>query len=84
MDDAEQEAREHQTDRGFGIDARSANTRCVEIGHLRAQPAKIENPVDASEDMIVGDEVPQRSADKEFQLISGPTADHATLHMMPP
>ena len=77
MDDAEQEARE-QTDRGFRIDARLANTRCVEIGHLRAQPAKIENPVDASEDMIVGDEVPQRSADKEFQLI------WVRLPIMPP
>ncbi len=84
MDDAEQEAREHQTDRGFP-------DRCPVGQHpVRRDrpppraPAEIENPVDASEDMIVGDEVPQRSADKEFQLISGPTADHAALHMMPP
>ena len=57
MDDAEQEAREHQADRGFRIDARSANTWRVEIGDLRAKPAKVDNPVDAGEDVIVGDEV---------------------------
>jgi len=84
MDDAEQEARKHQADRGFRIDPGSTNAWCVEIGHLRAKPAKVENPVDADEDVIVGDEVTQRSADEEFELIAGPTADHATLHMRPP
>ena len=84
VDDSEQEACEHQADRGLRIDPRSTDAWCVEIGHLPAQPAKVENPVDAGEDVIVGDEVTQRSADEELELIAGPTADHATLHMMPP
>ena len=57
MDEAEQEAREHQADRGLRIDPGSTNAWRVEIGNLRAKPAKVDNPVDAGEDVIVGDEV---------------------------
>ncbi len=57
MDEAEQEAREHQADRGFRIDPGSTNAWRVEIGNLPAKPAKVDNPVDAGEDVIVGDEV---------------------------
>ncbi len=57
MDDAEQEAHEHQADRGFRIDARSTDAGRVEIGDFRAQPAKVQNPVDAGKDVIVRDEV---------------------------
>ncbi len=84
MDDAEKEPREHQTNCCLRINPRTAKTRSVKVGDLPAQPAKVKNLVDAGEDVIIGDKITQRSADKELQLVAGPTADHATLHMMSP
>ena len=80
MDDAEQEARQHQADRRLRVDPRPANARGVEFRHRLMQPAKVEHPVDAGQHVIVANEVPQRAADEELELI----ALLPTQHHQPP
>ena len=70
MHDPEQKARKHQAERCLGIYPRPADIRGIELGHLPAQPAEIENPVDAGENVVVGHEVSERSADEELELSS--------------
>jgi hypothetical protein len=87
MHDPEQEAGKHQAERSLRINARPANIRGIEPGHLLAQPPEIENPVDAGENMIIGNEVSERSADKELKLPSLVRTQHppfpaARLHAM--
>src|SRR4051812_7634194 len=42
----------------------------LKIGHLIPQPREIEHTIDTGEDVIVGNELAQGSADEEFQLIA--------------
>jgi hypothetical protein len=76
VDDAEQEARQHQPDRRLRIDPRPPFKR-IEPGHLRVQPSEIEHPIDARKDMVVRDQVPQRAADEELQLPPHPSPQHS-------
>ena len=82
MDDPQQEPRQHQADRSFRIDPWPTDTGRIEIGHFATQPAEVKDLVDAGKDVIVGDEVTQRSANEELELIAGPTADYAILQAL--
>jgi hypothetical protein len=62
--------RPHQPNRRLRIDARPTVVGAVKIGHLIPQPREIEHTIDTCEDVIVGNELTQGSADEEFQLIA--------------
>ena len=46
MDDAQQEARQHQAHRDLRVDAGPTVVGAVEVGDLVAQPAEVQDPVD--------------------------------------
>ena len=78
--DSQEEAHEHEPDRRFRVDPRSADARGVGVGHLVIQPRQIEHAIDAGEDAVVGDEVSERAAHEELEL----TALLPTWHHQPP
>ncbi len=59
VDDAQQEARQHQPDRDLWIDTRSPIVRAVQLPDLATQPAQIENLIDADQDVILGKQLAQ-------------------------
>jgi hypothetical protein len=79
MDDAEQEARQHQAHGDFGINARTAIVSAVEPGNLAWQPAQIKNAINPHQNMVVGDQVSQRPGDEQFQLTAFPPTQHCRL-----
>jgi hypothetical protein len=84
MDDAEQEAGQHEPHRRLGIDGGTADPGRVDLRQLVMQPAEVENPVDALEDVIVGDKIAQRAADKKLQLPAPPPLQHPPVPPRPP
>ena len=54
MDDAEQKARKHQPDSHLGIDAGPPVVGTVKAVNLTAQPAQIENVINAGKNVIIG------------------------------
>ena len=79
VDDAEQKPRQHQPHRGLGVDPGPPDARGVEIGHLVAQPAEIEHPIDPRKDVVVGNEVPKRAAHEELELVALLASKHRHL-----
>jgi len=57
MHDAEQESGQHQPNRHLWVDAGPTVIHAVDVAHLAGQPAQIENPIDAGQDMVVGNEL---------------------------
>jgi hypothetical protein len=70
VDDAEQDACQHQTDRDLRVDAGPAIDGAVEVGNLVAQPAKIPDPLDPGQDVVVRHELPKRSHHEQLELIA--------------
>ncbi len=64
----EQEPRQHQADRDLGIDPRTTVVRASAVGDLLMQPARIENPVNARQNVIVGNQLLQRTGDEQLKL----------------
>lgn len=75
--DAEQEPGEHQAHRRLWIYRRSPDSRGIHLGDLLMQPAEVEHRVDAGEDVVVRDQIAQRTADEEFQLTSRAPLQHS-------
>jgi hypothetical protein len=85
VDDAEQEARQHQPDRRLRRDPRPPDPWRIERANFRRQPGQIQHPIHARQDMIVREEITQRAADKELELSplllpqhSNPRLDHCS------
>jgi hypothetical protein len=77
MDDSQKEARQHQSHRNFGIDPWPSRTGRVAVRDGFAQPRKIQNAVDADEDVVVWKEVSQRAVHVQLELIAlFPTQHH--------
>ena len=51
-----------------GVDARSPVAVTVQTGHLRTQPRQIENTIYPGQHVVVGDQLSQRTTDKQLQL----------------
>ena len=68
MNDAEQEARQHQAQRRLRSDARAPVVGAVQLGYHIVQPAQVEDPIDPNQDVVVGDQVTQRTG-KERELL---------------
>ena len=70
MNDAEQEARQYQAQRRLGIDTRPPVVRAVQLGDLVVQPGQVEDPIDTSQDVVVG--IRSRSEPAKNSNCSGP------------
>lgn len=57
MDDSQKEACQHQAHRNFGVDPRPSRTGRVAFRDGFAQPGKIQDAIDADEDVVVWKEV---------------------------
>src|SRR5512134_385320 len=68
VNDAQQKAREHQSNRHLGVDARPAVTVTVQTGHFLTQPGQIEHPVYPGQKVVFGDQLTQRTTDEQLQL----------------
>src|SRR5512134_3010478 len=68
VSDAQQKAREHQSNRHLGVDARPAVTVTVQTSHFLTQPGQIEHPVHPRQKVVVGDQLTQRTTDEQLQL----------------
>jgi hypothetical protein len=79
MDDAEQKARQHQAHGDFGINARAASVGAAEPGNLGRQPTQIKNVINPHQNMVVGDQIPQRPSDEQFQLTAFLPTQHRSL-----
>ena len=77
VDDAEQQAREHQPHRGFRIDAGKPRPGGVAPGKLGTKPAEVEHAVNPHQDVVVGDQVAQRAGNDEFELTARLASQHA-------
>ncbi len=80
MHDPEKEPREHQPNRSLRIDPRAADIHRINIRDLLAQPAEFENAIDAGEDLVIRNKIPERAADEELEL----PALLRTKHSFPP
>ena len=80
MHDPEQEARQHQPDRDLRIDPRPAVRLAIEVGDLRSKPRQVEHAIHPGEDMVVGNELPQRPCHEQLQLIALLPSQHRILH----
>ncbi len=64
MCDALEETGRHQTHRGLRIDARATSLLVVQIARSVPQPREVQNLVNPFENVIVGNQVPQRCCNK--------------------
>ncbi len=76
VDNAEEEARQHQPHRDFGVDPGPAVVIAIKPRHLRTQPAQVEHPIDPRQDMVIRDQLPQRSRDEQLQLTAVLLSQH--------
>ena len=79
MHDALQKSRQHQPNRRLGINPGPPEPVGVKISHLGRQPRQVQNPVNTHQNMIVWNQIAQRPADKELQLIPFLPTQHRTL-----
>ena len=75
-----QEPRKHQPHRRFRINPRPTEPVGIKIGRLGGQPRQVQNPVHPNQNGIIRDQIAQRPADEELQLI----AFLPTQHPHPP
>jgi hypothetical protein len=68
VDDAEQEACQHQPERRLRRYPRPPDARRVERANLGRKPGEVQHPVDPCKDMIFRNEITQRAADEELKL----------------
>jgi hypothetical protein len=68
VDEAKQEAREHQPQHDLGIDARPPGPSIVQFSDLLMQPAEIKNAVNPDQDVVVWQQVTERSSDEQLGL----------------
>lgn len=68
VNDPREETGKHEANRGLGVDARSAIVFAVAIRHITPKPAQVEVLVDASEQMVLRDEIAQGANDEEILL----------------
>ena len=68
MDDAQKEAGQHEPHRNLGIDARTADLGVVQLGQLTSKPTQVEDPIDADQNMIMGQHITQRPGYEQFRL----------------
>ena len=80
MNDTKKKTRQHQTDGDFRIDARPAVLGAVEIGNFVTQPRSIKNPINPGKDMIVRDQLTERTSDEQLQLIAFLPPEHPPPH----
>jgi hypothetical protein len=80
VDDAEQEASQHQPQRHLRVDARPTVVGTVDLSNLLPQPGQVEDPVDAGQHVIVRNQLPERADDEQLWL---PTL-LATQHLVVP
>ncbi len=76
VDDAGQEAREHQTQGGLGVDRRATGAEGADPGDFTVQPRQVAHPVDLGQHVIVGNQFTQRPAQEELQLLPRSTLQH--------
>lgn len=50
------------------IDAGSGVVRAVQVAHLSAESVRVEGAIEASEDVIIGDEIAEGRGDEEIFL----------------
>jgi hypothetical protein len=81
MHDPEQQARQHQPDRDFGVDPGPPGLGAVRRLDLRPQPAEVEDPVNPNQDMVVGDQLTQRARHEQLRLPAlAPSQHRRTPH----
>jgi hypothetical protein len=68
VDDAQQQPGQHQADRDLGVDARPPRRGVIKLADLIAQPAKIENPIDPDQDVLVRQQLTEASGDEQLRL----------------
>ena len=83
MHKPEQEPGQHQADRDLRIDPRTTVVRASAVGDLLMQPARIENPVDARLDVIVGNQLLQRTGDEQLKLGGRLSLQHLVAFPIP-
>ena len=77
VDDAEQEAGEHEANRRLRIDAGPPGAvRGVAPGKLGTKPAEVEHAVNPHQDVVVGNQVAQRAGHQQLGLAPRPAAQH--------
>src|SRR5690554_5949545 len=76
--DTEQETRKHQANGYFRIDTRTAIVGTVEVSDLRAQPGQVQHAVDPRENMIIGNQLSERSRHEQFQLTTLFASQHCS------
>lgn len=77
VDDAEQEAGEHEADRRLRVDAGPAGAvRSIAAAHFGAEPTQLQHAVDAGQDVIVRNEVAQGARHQQLGLTSHLAAQH--------
>ena len=78
--DAQRKPGEHQPNGGLRLDPGAPDAGSVEVGHLIAQPRQIEHAIHPSQDVIVRNQITQRAADEELQLVAVLMSDQACPH----
>ena len=80
VNNAQQHTRQHQAQRGFGINAGTAVISAITVGDLFAQPTEIKDAINARQNIIVGDQLAKRAGNKQLKLASIFLSPHNSLH----
>ena len=72
----QQKARQHQPNRHFRVDPGTTVVRAITIRHLLAQPAQVQNPVHAGQNVILGNQLLQRTGHEQVHLGAVPASQH--------
>ena len=67
---------QHQADRDLGVDARPPRRGVIKLADLIVQPAKIENPIDPDQDVLVRQQLTEASGDEQLRLPALLLAQH--------
>lgn len=68
-----QKARQHQTNRHFGVDSRTTHVRAIAIRYFLAKPTQVQNTV---QDVIRRQQLLQRTGDEQFHLFAPLASQH--------
>jgi len=79
MHDAMKKTGQHEPDCCLRINARAAHAIVVEIADFIAKPRHIHDLVNASQDIVIGHQVPKRAGHKKIVLRPIPFSEHIAL-----
>jgi hypothetical protein len=76
MNDAQQHASQHQTNRNLRRNPGAARLSAVKIRNFRLKPTQIQNLINPNKHMVRRQKVPQRPRHKQFRLTTILVAQH--------